>query len=220
MAVLHGPRGRRRPYRGFARRAGLFRDRFPRTTELRGEVFELREAVLHRQDGRRVVDVDPGRERERGDRGRVDIDEVPRRVPRQEMAAAHCAPLPVALLRLVVLPDELLTFGHGDGLGLPQRERVDRAGGPAPAVGAMAVTGADGVTGHDELDRAAQALPLERLLGLTHDTPSSGRARTRYRFASAGTSPESRNASRIDPSTACRHDGRLPLPWIVNSRSV
>ena len=44
----------------------LFGDRFPGTTELCGEVFELREAVLHRQDGRRVVDVYPGGERNVG----------------------------------------------------------------------------------------------------------------------------------------------------------
>src|SRR4051795_426644 len=89
------------------------------------------------------------------------------------MAAADFAPLPIALLRLVVLPDELLTFGHGDGLGLPQRERVDRAGGPAPAVRAMAVACAGRVARHDEFDRTTQALPLERLLVLAHDTPSS-----------------------------------------------
>src|SRR5215216_4291880 len=89
------------------------------------------------------------------------------------MAAADCAPLPIALLRLVILADELLTFGHGHGLGIPQRERVDRAGGPAPAVRAMAVAGADGVTRHDEPDRTTETLPLERLLVLTHDTPSS-----------------------------------------------
>src|SRR3954471_18914521 len=96
------------------------------------------------------------------------------------MAAADFAPLPIALLRLVVLPDELLTFGHGDSLGLPQRERVDRAGGPAPAVCAMAVTRADGVTRHDEPDRTTEALPLERLLVLAHHAPSSCPVRTRY----------------------------------------
>src|SRR4051794_39693799 len=89
------------------------------------------------------------------------------------MAAADLAPLPIALLRLVVLPDELLAFGHGDGRGLPQRERVDRAGGPAPAVRAMAVASADRVTRHDELDRTTEALPRERLLVLVHDTPWS-----------------------------------------------
>src|SRR5829696_3547276 len=103
------------------------------------------------------------------------------------MAAADCAPLPIALLRLVVLPDELLTFGHGDGLGLPQRERVDRAGGPAPAVRAMAVAGALGVARRDELDRTTEALPLERLLVLTHGTASSVpfafAIRARYRLA-------------------------------------
>src|SRR6476660_3317231 len=99
------------------------------------------------------------------------------------MAAADFAPLPIALLGLVVLPDEIFTLGHGDGLGLPQREGVDRAGGPAPAVRAVAVARAGGVTGHDEPDRTTEALPLEGLLVLVHDTPSScfvrgGQART------------------------------------------
>src|SRR3954464_15689537 len=103
------------------------------------------------------------------------------------MPAADFAPLPIALFRLVVLPDELLTFGHGDGRGLPQRERVDRAGGPAPAVRAMAVARADRVARHDEPDRTTEALPLERLLVLTHETPSSWSVRpairARYRLA-------------------------------------
>src|SRR4051812_47795891 len=96
-------------------------------------------------------------ERERGNRRGEDIDQVPRRVPRQEMAAADCAPLPIALLGLVVLADEIFTCGHGDGLGLPQRERVDWAGGPAPAVRAMAVAGADRLTRHDKPDRTTEA---------------------------------------------------------------
>src|SRR5215212_3872661 len=102
------------------------------------------------------------------------------------MPAADSAPLPIALLRLVELPDELLTFDHGDGLGLPQRERVDGAGGPAPAVRAMAVAGADGVTRHDEPDRTTEAPPLERLLVLTHETPSSCFVRTRFRAHATG----------------------------------
>src|SRR4051794_15647914 len=103
------------------------------------------------------------------------------------MPAAGFAPLPIALLRLVVLPDELLTFGHGDGRRVPQRERVDRAAGPAPAVRAMAVARADRVARHDEPDRTTEALPFERLLVLTHETPSSWSVRpairARYRLA-------------------------------------
>src|SRR5512133_2206278 len=125
------------------------------------------------------------------------------------MAAADFAPLPIALLRLVVLPDELLTFGHGDGLGLPQRERVDRAGGPAPAVRAMAVTRADGVTRHDEPDRTTEAPPLERLLVLTHHVPRlvpfAPAIRARYRLARTST-------SRIRPTRACPSGELLESP--------
>src|SRR3954463_16353937 len=130
------------------------------------------------------------------------------------MPAADFAPLPIALLRLVVLPDELLAFGHGDGRGLPQRERVDRARGPAPAVRAMAVARADRVTRHDEPDRTTEALPLERLLALTHDTPSSWSVRSairaRYRLARTSISrfaqrdrPRARAARAAPGATAC-----------------
>ena len=131
------------------------------------------------------------------------------------MAAADFAPLPVALLRLVVLPDELLTFGHGDGLGLPQREGVDRAGGPASAVRAMAVAGADGVTRHDELDRTTEALPLERLVVLTHDIPPScsvhTRSPARYRLARTSTSRvRSMRAPARPARTSVRGGGSRP----------
>src|SRR5947208_17049866 len=84
---------------------GLLGDRLAGAAQLGGEVLELGKAVLHRQDGRLVVDVHPGGERERGDRRRVDVDQIPRRMPRQEMAAADLAPLAIALLGLVVLAD-------------------------------------------------------------------------------------------------------------------
>jgi len=46
------------------------------------------------------------------------------------MAAADLAPLAIALLGLVVLADLVFPLSHLDLLGLPEREGVDRAGGP------------------------------------------------------------------------------------------
>ena len=88
------------------------------------------------------------------------------------MAAADLAPLAIAPLVLVVLADLVFSLGHLDRLGLPERECVDRAGGPAPAGRAVAVAGAHRIAGDDNLDGTAVALPLEGLLILAHKSLS------------------------------------------------
>src|SRR5204863_3633021 len=85
----------------------------------------------------------------------------PLRVPRQQMAAAGLAPLPVAPLVLVVLADLVFSLGHLDRFGLPERECVDRARGPAPARGTVAVAGALRIPRDFNRDGAAVALPFE-----------------------------------------------------------
>src|SRR5437763_644180 len=98
------------------------------------------------------------------------------------MAAAGLAPLPVAPLVLVVLADLVFSLGHVDRLGLPERECVDRGGGPAPAGGAMAVASALRIAGDDNRDGAAEALPFEGLFILAHSSPSArvqGESRSR-----------------------------------------
>src|SRR3954469_19052077 len=84
------------------------------------------------------------------------------------MAAAGLAPLPIASLVGVVLADLVLSLGDLDRLGLPERERVDRAGGPAPASFAVAVAGALRIAGDFNRDGAAVALPLVGLTILAH----------------------------------------------------
>src|SRR4029453_16141745 len=96
--------------------------------EFHGEVPELREAIPHGQHRRLVIDVYAGRERKRGDRRGVDVDEIPGRVQREQMAAADLAPLAMALLAVAELADLVLALGHPYGFGFPERERVDRAG--------------------------------------------------------------------------------------------
>src|SRR5205807_3375739 len=83
----------------------LLSDRLAGAAQLFGEVLELGEAIFHGQHCRLVVDVHPGFKRKFRDRRRVDVDQTPLRVPRQQMAAAGLAPLPVAPLVLVVLAD-------------------------------------------------------------------------------------------------------------------
>src|SRR5947207_12165347 len=85
------------------------------------------------------------------------------------MAAAGLAPLPVAPLMLVVLADLVFSLGHLDRLGLPEREGVDRAGGPAPAGGAMTIASALRIPRDFNRDGAAIALPFEGLFILAHE---------------------------------------------------
>src|SRR6266480_3014259 len=85
------------------------------------------------------------------------------------MTAADLAPLPIAPLVLVVLADLVFSLGHLDRLGLPERERVDRAGGPAPTGGAMAVASAHRIARDDNRDGAAEALTFEGLFILAHE---------------------------------------------------
>src|SRR5439155_17302394 len=99
----------------------LLGDRLAGAARLFGEVLELGEAIFHAQHGRLVVDVHLGCKRKSRDRRRVDVDQAPLRMPRQQMAAADLAPLPVAPLVLVVLADLVFSLGHLDRLGLPER---------------------------------------------------------------------------------------------------
>src|SRR5947207_5766174 len=88
------------------------------------------------------------------------------------MAAADLAPLPVAPLVRVVLTDLVFSLGHLDRLGLPERECVDRAGGPAPACLAMAVAGALRIPIDFNRHGAAVTLPFECLFSLAHEASS------------------------------------------------
>src|SRR3954451_5168728 len=147
----------------------LLGDRLAGTAQLFGEVLELGEAIFHGQHGRLVIDVHSGCKRKCRDRRRVDVDQTPLRVAGEQMAAADLAPLPIAPLVLVVLADLVFSLGHLDRLGLPEREGVDGAGGPAPTCSAMAVAGALGIALDGNRDGAAVALPFVGLFLLAHE---------------------------------------------------
>src|SRR5687767_1107244 len=153
----------------------LLGDGLAGSAQLRGEVLQLGEAVLHAQDGRLVVDVHARRKWKLRDGRRVDVDQAPFRVPRQQMAPAELAPLPIGPLVRVVLADLVLSLGHLDRFGLPQRECVDRTGGPAPTGSAMAIARPLGIARDDDLDGAAVALPIEGLFILAHAFSFAGR---------------------------------------------
>src|SRR5262245_37200662 len=90
------------------------------------------------------------------------------------MTPTGLAPLPVGPVVRGVLLDLVLSLRHIDRLGLPERERVDRAGGPAPARLAMAVSGALRLPCDLDGDRAAVALPLVGLI--THQLSPRSRS--------------------------------------------
>src|SRR6266516_3149027 len=125
------------------------------------------------------------------------------------MAAADLAPLPIAPLVLVVLIDLVFSLGHLDRLGLPERECVDRAGGPAPTGGAMAVASALRIARDNDRDSAAKALPFEGLFVLAHEF--SLRSRSRCDIAHSVSRSKRRfpcERAGIKPRTPARDDGR------------
>ena len=144
---LPAPRRARRAVRG----------RLARAAELRGEVFQLGQAVLHAQHRLGVVDVDPRRERERRNRRGEHVDELERRVLGHQVAAALLAVLAVAELRLREGRDVLCPLGDLHGFGLPQAEGVHRSARPRATRTAMAVAHRLGISVDLELDRPAEA---------------------------------------------------------------
>src|SRR5436190_3450625 len=99
-------------------------------------------------------------------------------MPRPQITAAGLAPLAIAPLVVVVLADLVFALRHLDGLRLPERERVDRAGGPAPAGGAVVVAGAFRIARDLDRDSTAEALPLVRLLIWAHQLSFRSHARS------------------------------------------
>src|ERR1041384_7291076 len=73
------------------------------------------------------------------------------------MAAADLAELPLAHRRLLIHAELLGAARHLHGLGLPQRERIDRPGRPRAARAAMTVAHAGRFAADFERNRAAEA---------------------------------------------------------------
>src|SRR4051794_22163294 len=159
----------------------LLGDRLAGASQLFGEVLQLGEAVLHGHHRRFVIDVHTGFKRKIRDRRRVDVDQTPLWMPGKQMAAAGLAPLPVGLLVRVVLLDLVFALGHLDRVGLPQRECVDRAGGPAPTRLAVAIAGALRSPRDFDRDCTAVALPFEGLFILVHGFSLCSRVSSRRR---------------------------------------
>src|SRR5438552_2546451 len=117
------------PSRGHAISAWSLRDHFTRSAEFARKVFQLRQAIAHRQHGFRVVDVHARFEIKLWNRGGEDVDQAERRVSAHQMTAAFRAILPLAEIGFL---EHRNVFGAGRDphrLRLPEAERVDRPAG-------------------------------------------------------------------------------------------
>src|SRR5438034_1390900 len=91
----------------------------------------------------------------RNDRG-VYIGESHPGMLGENMPAAELAPLAIARFGLVIRADVFRATGDTYGVGLPKREGIHRARGPASTRVAMAVAHGDGLSAHGELDGSAK----------------------------------------------------------------
>ena len=98
----------------------------PEIAELGGKILQLRQAVSHRQDRLRVVDVNSRHKRQCWNRRGEYVDKADRRMIGHQVAAAFCAILALAHLGLGKRRDMLRSRHNAYGLWLPEAERVDR----------------------------------------------------------------------------------------------
>ena len=122
-------------------------------------VLHLGQPVTHRQHGLLVVDVHRGLERKGGDGRRVDVGEAEAGVLGEHVSAAGRAPAAQTRRSEVEGAQRSGALRHLDLLGLPQRERVHRAGRPAAARVAVAVAHRGGRADDLHFDGAAEAAP-------------------------------------------------------------
>src|SRR5204863_8812611 len=114
-----------------------------------------RHAVPDRQHRLLIVHVHPGPERQiRNDCG-VHVREPHPGMLGENMSAAELAPLALARFGLVVRADVFHASGDAYGFGLPKREGIDRARGPASTRVALAVAHGGWLSAHGELDCSA-----------------------------------------------------------------
>ena len=119
-----------------------------------GKSFNLGRPSFIAEHGLGVVHVDAGLEGELGDGRGVDVDQVPFRVLREEVAATDPAPLPVTA---PTFSSPLVTFTASD---FERVKALTGAGRSASAGRTVAVASSHGVAVDHDLDGTAEALPL------------------------------------------------------------
>src|SRR5262245_26376634 len=110
------------------------------------------------------MDVDSGSVRKIRNRSGIDIDEIPARMQREQVAPAGLAPAAMAVVRLAEGADLLRSVGNLHCIRLPEGEGVDRAGRPAPARPAVAIPHRGRLAADGEPNGAAEAAPFVDLV--------------------------------------------------------
>src|SRR5438552_9316642 len=125
------------------------------------------------------------------DHRRVHVDQRPLRMVGEEMPAAGLAPLALAVRRLGERSDLVRAARDAQGVGLPEREGIHRAGRPLAARLAMAVAHGRRLAAHRELHGTAEAAAVVGLVFCHGLIPSLWAASMRvHRLeAFAGTPP-------------------------------
>src|SRR3954469_17798599 len=97
-----------------------------------------------------------GRELVARDNRCINIGQPPTWMLGKNVPAAGLTPLAITARGLVVGTDVCRALGNAQSIGLPERERIYRPGGPATARVAMAITRRDRRTGYHELHGSAK----------------------------------------------------------------
>src|SRR5690242_15335966 len=139
------------------RACALFRDGLAGPAELRREIFQLGQAVTHRQHRLGVVDVNAGGESQRRNRRCVHVHETNGRMIGHQVAAALRTILALTELGPLERRDMLGSGRDPHSLRLPEAEGGHRCSGPRTARPAMAITHALGRSGDFDFDRSAKA---------------------------------------------------------------
>jgi hypothetical protein len=139
---------------------------------MRGKIFQLGQAVFHRENRLRIVQMHLRFEGDAGDHGRAHIRYAKRGMRRHEMAAATRAELPVAHPALVEMTEQFIPLRDPHISTLPEKKRAGRIARIAAAGSAMAVAHLQWRAADLDLHRAAKAVPLVRI---SHFRPLSAR---------------------------------------------
>jgi hypothetical protein len=157
---------------------------FHPTSDRGRKVLEFEQAVFHRQNRFRIIEVHLWFERKIPESADANIDQAERRMINADVAAAFRAIPAVADVAALESAEELAPFVRLHVLPFPQRERAHRRGGITPAVLAMTVTHLQRVAAHLDLHRSAVTSAFMRV---SHDQDTySGKQERRKRLSAIG----------------------------------
>lgn len=107
--------------------------------------------------------MEPGLELDARNDRRVNINEIKARMSRHDVTTASGTPFPVAVVRLVILPEMLFALHDLDLVRVPQGKSVYGPGGPVPAAFTMAIAHSSGLACDFDFNGTAKALTFVRI---------------------------------------------------------